>query len=68
MEQDKKIFNNVSLSHAGSTSGMYLSVPNLDCVVEVNNNRAEYFSDLSRKYKEEAKEFRDSAKMYAEQN
>ena len=37
-------------------------------VVKATNNRAQYYAELAQKYKNDAKDYRDSAQYYAEQN
>jgi hypothetical protein len=37
-------------------------------VLSASNNRAQYYSDLAKKYMEETIKYKDSAKYYAEQN
>lgn len=50
-------------------SGEYLYFPlQAKNALNVTNNRAKYYSELAESYKNEAKTFRDNAKLYAEQN
>ena len=57
-----KIFTN-------SSQGEYtLSLSDTKQTVVLNNNKAKYYAELAEKYKNEAKEYRDNAQYYAEQN
>lgn len=45
-----------------------VSTPNTKQVISATNNRAQYFAELAKKYRDEALQHRDNAKFYAEQN
>lgn len=45
-----------------------VKMTNLNEAVTVTNNRAQYFADLAKKYRDETREIRDDAKQYAEKN
>ena len=45
-----------------------LSLSNTKQAIALTNNRARYYAELAEKYKNEAKEHRDNAQYYAEQN
>lgn len=51
-----------------SGSNIYVSGSETKKAIEASNNRSRYYAELAEKYKNEAKELRDSAQYYAEQN
>ncbi len=62
-------YNMTQCSGFGLPMSLYQKLPNQQKnIIHVTNNRAKYYSELALKYKNEAKELRDSAKYYSEQN
>lgn len=62
-------FNNSAKIYTNSPKGEYtLSISNTKQAIALTNNKARHYSELAEKYKNEAKEFRDTAQYYAEQN
>ncbi len=51
----------------GGTS-IYVTGAETGQAMDITNNRARYYAEMAESYKNEAKEFRDSAQYYAEQN
>lgn len=51
-----------------NSSNIYVSGSETKNVIQASNNRSRYYAELAKKYKDEAKELRDSAQYYAEQN
>ena len=49
-------------------SHYYITGSEIRNAVEVSNNQSRYYAELAEKYKNEAKELRDNAQYYAEQN
>lgn len=62
-------YNNSVKICTNSPKGEYtLSLSNTKQTIALTNNRAQYYAQLAEKYKEEAKEYRDNAQYFAEQN
>lgn len=62
-------YNNSAKIFTGSTGGeLRISLKNTRQTINATNNRAQYYAELAEKYKNEAKEHRDNAQYYAEQN
>lgn len=51
-----------------SGQNIYVSGSETKNAIQASNNKARYYAELAEKYKNEAKELRDSAQYYAEQN
>lgn len=49
-------------------NNIYVSGSETRNAIDVTNNKARYYAEIAEAYKNEAKEFRDSAQYYAEQN
>ena len=61
--------NNSAKIYTGSSGGeLRISLNNTKKTISATNNRAQYYAELAEKYKDEAKEHRDNAQYYAEQN
>lgn len=61
--------SNSAKIYTGSSGGeLRISLNNTKQIISATNNKAKYYADLAEEYKNEAKEFRDSAQYYAEQN
>ncbi|MCQ2744037.1 MAG: hypothetical protein MJ230_04480 [bacterium] len=54
-------------NHNGSNS-IYVSGSETRGAIQASNNKARYYAELAEQYKNEAKELRDDAQYYAEQN
>ncbi len=62
-------YNNSAKIFTGSTGGeLRISLKDTRQTINATNNRAQYYAELAEKYKNEAKEHRDNAQYYAEQN
>lgn len=62
-------YNNSAKIFTGSTGGeLRISLNNTKQSINATNNKAQYYAELAEKYKNEAKEHRDNAQYYAEQN
>jgi hypothetical protein len=62
-------YNNSAKIFTGSTGGeLRISLNNTKHTITATNNKAQYYAELAEKYKNEAKEHRDNAQYYAEQN
>ena len=62
-------YNNFAKISTNSHKDEYtLSLSNTKQTIALTNNRAKYYAELAEKYKNEAKEHRDNAQYYAEQN
>ena len=60
--------NRIRIHTSSAPSGVTVSSIDTRQALEVTNNDARYYSDLAKKYKDEARALRDDAKYYAEQN
>ena len=60
--------NNIKVSPVTSSGGIYINPANSIQTMQVTNNQARYYSELAKKYKDEAQLMRDMTKYYAEQN
>ena len=63
--------NNENCLHVRAVApntGLTISTVDLNQVITATNNKAQYFAEQAKKYKNEAKEFCDNARYYAEQN
>lgn len=60
--------NIIKVYTTSSGAELNISAPNTKQVISATNNRAQYFAELAKKYRDEAQEHRDNAKFYAEQN
>ncbi|MBE7710864.1 MAG: hypothetical protein E7Z92_01855 [Cyanobacteria bacterium SIG31] len=61
--------NNSAKIYTGTSGGeLKISLNNTKQIISATNNKAQYFAELAEKYKNEAKEHRDNAQYYAEQN
>ena len=49
-------------------TNIYISASDTRQAISASNNKSRYYAELAEKYKNEAKELRDSAQYYAEQN
>lgn len=45
-----------------------LSTPDIEAVIRLTNNRAEFFAEMAMKYCDEARQYRDDAQSFAELN
>lgn len=62
-------YNNSAKIFTGSTGGeLRISLKDTRQTITATNNKAQYYAELAEKYKNEAKEHRDNAQYYAEQN
>jgi len=55
-------------NHNCSGNNIYVSGSETRTAIDVANNKSRYYAELAEGYKNEAKNFRDSAQYYAEQN
>lgn len=55
--------NQLSIECSGNCNS-----PDTKKIITVTNNRAQYFANLAKKYRDDAKTFRDKAEYYAKQN
>lgn len=60
--------NNIKVSPVTSSGGIYINPANSIQTMQITNNQARYYSELAKKYKDEAQLMRDMTKYYAEQN
>lgn len=63
---DKK--NTIKVYTTSSGAELNISAPSTKQVISATNNRAQYFAEQAKKYRDEARTHRDNAKYYAEQN
>lgn len=56
------------MQHCNNCNEIYVSGSSTKYAIDVSNNKSRYYAELAEQYKNEAKEFRDNAKYYAEQN
>ena len=62
--------NNCNQSSGSNCTGnnIYVSGSDTRLAIDVSNNKSRYYAELAEGYKNEAKNYRDSAMYYAEQN
>ena len=60
--------NIIKVYTTSSGAELNISTPNTKQIISATNNRAQYFAELAKKYRDEAQQHRDNAKYYAEQN
>ena len=68
MNNDDLTNNTIHVYTTSSPGGLTVSTSSVQQTLDVTNNKARYYADLAKKYKEETKDLRDDAKYYAEQN
>ena len=61
--------SNISVNQDSGNNQVSVSgISDTRLAIDVANNRSRYYAELAESYKNEAKTYRDSAQMYAEQN
>jgi len=70
MDNSNTNFNqNSARIYTGSAGGeLYISTSDSKQTISASNNRSQYYAELAKKYRDEAKILRDDTKYYAEQN
>lgn len=61
-------YNNCNQCNNQNCDSIYVTGAETAHAMDITNNKARYYAELAETYKNEAKEFRDTAQYYAEQN